>query len=678
MKRERKQTENFETVHTHASNFNKNGITLIALVVTIVVLLILAGISLNLVLGNNGIVTKANLAVVKQENATVAEAMQFKVNYYNMESIEDIKIALQNDGIMDANGIVDTYTLLEQKLKTGNGSNKKDVYVIEDGHLYYYDKNEEKTDLGNLWNLKTADLEETDPSLFEVDDKGNLLLKDYEDYYSHLSMAPKTWTLENLIIPKTVDGKEVKKISFAKGNTIRGWENIKTIVIPEGVTEIGDNAFFGCINLTTITIPSTVSSIGFGAFAYCSGLTSIIVDENNPFFDSRNNCNAIISKDGTGLISGCKNTTIPNSVTDICDYAFSGCTGLTNIKIGENITYIGRFAFAECSNVASIIVDENNQKYDSRDNCNAIIDKEYNWLITGCKNTIIPNGVTNIMESAFSRCIELKSITIPNTVTSIQEGAFANCLELENITLSDSITYIGEHVFSGCTRLNSITIPNSVTRIEKYAFSGCLELKDIIMSNNVTYIGDSAFEDCSKLANVIFPDSLSTICENAFYNCHSLLNIVIPKNVAEINIGAFAACTNLTNIMVDESNTIYDSRDNCNAIIEKAKNELIVGCQNTIIPNSITSIGTRAFWKCTQLTKMIVPESVTNIDWLAFEDCIGLTNITIPENVTSMRGDVFYGWTSNQTINCEAAAKPDGWDSSWNYGCNAQIKWNAK
>ena len=108
------------------------------------VLLILAGISLNLVLGNNGIVTKANLAVVKQENATVAEAMQFKVNYYNMESIEDIKTALQADRIIDADGQVDTYTLLEQKLKTGNGSNKKDVYVIENGHLYYYEKNEEK------------------------------------------------------------------------------------------------------------------------------------------------------------------------------------------------------------------------------------------------------------------------------------------------------------------------------------------------------------------------------------------------------------------------------------------------------------------------------------------------------------------------------------------------------
>ena len=216
---------------THTGNFNKNGITLIALVVTIVVLLILAGISLNLVIRNNGIVTKANLAVVKQENATVAEGLQFKVNYYNMESIEDIKTALQNDGIMDANGIVDTYTLLEQKLKTGNGSDNKDVYVIEDRHLYYYDKNGEQIDLGNLWDLKTAD-EEDVSDLFELDEEGTLWLKGCKYYYGYDYWDSRVWSIENLVIPKEIDGKAVKKKGFLRERSQDYWcKSMKTFTI---------------------------------------------------------------------------------------------------------------------------------------------------------------------------------------------------------------------------------------------------------------------------------------------------------------------------------------------------------------------------------------------------------------------------------------------------------------
>ena len=652
------------------------------------VLLILAGISLNLVLGNNGIVTKANLAVVKQENATVAEAMQFKVNYYNMESIEDIKTALQADRIIDADGQVDTYTLLEQKLKTGNGSNKKDVYVIENGHLYYYEKNEEKTDLGDLWNLKTANEEETDPDLFVVDDEGTLWLKVSGLYYSsNGSTAEKNWTIENLVIPKTVDGKEVKRILFASpiqtsfNKRISGWENLKTVVIPEGVTSIGSEAFMNCTNLTGIVIPDSITYIESEAFSGCSSLANFKIPNSvigigvdafkgTPYYENMPDGDVYLGKvyyEHRGTMQG-DTINIKEGTVGIGDKAFYNYSGLKDITLPSTIKNIGNSTFSGCSGLASINLP------------NAVIN--IGWeAFSGCgglTGITIPDSVTSIGLGAFSGCTGLTNIIIPNSVTGIEGDTFSGCTGLTTMTIQKNIKYIDSSAFSHCSNLKNITILGDIPGIEWGTFSGCSSLTTIALPESVVYIGDSAFEDCSKLANVIFPDSLSTICENAFYNCHSLLNIVIPKNVAEINIGAFAACTNLTNIMVDESNTIYDSRDNCNAIIEKAKNELIVGCQNTIIPNSITSIGTRAFWKCTQLTKMIVPESVTNIDWLAFEDCIGLTNITIPENVTSMRGDVFYGWTSNQTINCEAAAKPDGWDSSWNYGCNAQIKWNAK
>ena len=340
MKEKRKQTESYEASHT--VRFEKNGITLIALVVTIVILLILAGVSLNLVFRNNGIVTKANLAVVKQENATVAEGLQFKVTNYEMDSIEDIKTALQADRIIDADGQLNTYTLLEQKLKTGNGSNKRDVYVIEDGHLYYYDKNEEKTDLGDLWNLKTANEEETDSDLFVVDDYGTLWLKYNIDYYA----GKKSWTVENLVIPKTVDGKDVKCLLFAGWSTYRinGWNNLKKVTIPEGVVEIGEGAFEKCSKLTNMILPDSVTSISFKAFKDCTELTNI---------------------------------NIPSGVTGIRYEAFSGCTNLKSITIPASVVGMEKNIFSGWTSEQTINCEASEKPDNWSDNwnegCNATI-----------------------------------------------------------------------------------------------------------------------------------------------------------------------------------------------------------------------------------------------------------------------------------------------------------------
>lgn len=310
------------------------------------VLLILAGISLNLVLGNNGIVTKANLAVVKQENATVAEAMQFKVNYYNMESIEDIKTALQNDGIMDANGIVDTYTLLEQKLKTGNGSDNKDVYVIEDRHLYYYDKNGEQIDLGNLWDLKTAD-EEDVSDLFELDEEGTLWLKGCKYYYGYDYWDSRVWSIENLVIPKEIDGKAVKKIRFVRERAQDYcWTSLKTVTIPEGVKIIGECAFSGCVNLTKVTMPNTLTEIRDGAFYGCSKLSEISIPDNVHWIYS----NAF--SECTGLTK----ITLPSNIWRIENFAFSDCTKLTSITIPDSVTSIGNYVFKDCTGLTSITI----------------------------------------------------------------------------------------------------------------------------------------------------------------------------------------------------------------------------------------------------------------------------------------------------------------------------------
>ena len=336
------------------------------------------------------------------------------------------------------------------------------------------------------------------------------------------------------------------KVTY-EGSSYYDYSNEYTgnVVIPESVTyngttysvtSIGSYAFRGCRGLTSITIPNSVTSIGGGAFIDCTGLTSI---------------------------------EIPNSVTSIGMYAFSGCTGLTRIS-----------------------VESGNTIYDSRNNCNAIIETATNKLMAGCQNTIIPNSVTSIGDWAFEGCTSLTSIEIPNSVTSI-----------------------GYKAFSGCTGLTSIEIPNSVTSIRGSAFSGCTGLTSVVIGNSVT----------------------------------------------SIEGGAFQYCTGLTRISVESGNTIYDSRDNCNAIIETATNTLIIGCQNTVIPNSVTSIGGHAFYCCSGLTSIEIPNSVTSIEGDAFRGCTGLTSIEIPNSVTSIGDEAFSGCTGLTSIEIPNSVTSIGW-----------------
>ena len=236
--------------------------------------------------------------------------------------------------------------------------------------------------------------------------------------------------------------------------------------------------------MTSITIPNSVTSIGYEAFRRCTGLTSICVDEGNSVYDSRENCNAIIQTETNELIAGCQSTiipnsvkriensafegcngltsiTIPNSVTNIGSSAFEGCSGLTSITIPNSVTSIGFYVFRGCSGLTSICVDEGNTVYDSRENCNAIIETKTNKLIAGCQSTIIPNSVTSIGSYAFYDCSSLTSITIPNSVTSIGDDAFYGCSGLTSITISNSVTSIGYYAFYGCSNLSNFTINNS-------------------------------------------------------------------------------------------------------------------------------------------------------------------------------------------------------------------------
>ena len=228
-------------------------------------------------------------------------------------------------------------------------------------------------------------------------------------------------------------------------------------------------------------------------------------------------------------------------------------------------------------------------------------------------------SVTSIGELAFYWS-GITSVSIPNSVTSIGEQAFYLCESLTSITIPNSVTNISKKAFESCSGLTSVNIPNSLKWIEKGTFAGCKNLTSITIPNSVTLIGKEAFESCSGLTS-----------------------LTIPNSVTNIGDGAFRGCSGLTSITVEEGNSTFDSRDNCNAIIETSTNQLILGCQNTKIPNSVTSIGERAFYGCSGLTSLTIPNSVTSIGYDAFESCFNLTSVTIPNSVTSIKSFAFFG-----------------------------------
>ncbi|MBR5644656.1 MAG: leucine-rich repeat domain-containing protein [Salinivirgaceae bacterium] len=406
----------------------------------------------------------------------------------------------------------------------------------------------------------------------------------------------------DLVIPAEVENEGVKyAVTSIRNFAFAICISLTSVTIPNSVTIIGESAFRYCTGLTTVTIPNSVTSIGDNAFGLVKNIVYSGNAEGRPW--GALNVNAIPDENGfiysdaektnlTAYVGVEKEVIIPNTVTSIRNYAFAGCSSLTSIVIGDSVTRIGNWAFSDCRSLTSVT---------------------------------IPESVTSIGENAFHNCIGLTTVTIPNSVNYIDASAFYGCSGLTTMTIPNSVYHIDGRVFYGCSGLTSVTIPESVTSIGNEAFFDCNSLTSVTISNSVASIGEYAFSGCYSLASVTIPDSVTSIGYHAFY---LVKNIVYSGNAEGSPWGA------LTVNGIIDGDFVYSNA-------EKTKLTAYIGeGGDVVVPETVTSIGTDAFYNCSNITTITIPITVDSIGAYAFSGCTA-------------------------TINCMVEKRPKGWEWNW-------------
>lgn len=580
-------------------------------------------------------------------------------------------------------------------------------------------------------------------------------------------------------------------------------KSLSSFVFPKGLKEIGCCAFSNTA-LKSVSIPANVTNIDDNPFSGCNQLTSIVVAAGNPYYDSRNKCNAILKTDNDRLIAGCQTTVIPqgtkaidyqafyscknltsvnipSSVTDIIGEAFYDCENLQEVVISEGVENIGRQAFASCWGLKTVILPSTlvsisddtfwnisgmqciyikaleppaatksyltiesdailcvpegslekyrNASYWKEFKC--IVDSEpilfedenvediclenwdtdsngvltvaeaaavddlglvfYDKYITSFDELKYFTGLTEIPYNAFAYS-SIRSVTLPDNVRTIDDQAFYYCSLLERINIPDWVRTIGDKAFYGCrnlktidlncvlsigenafydTGITSLHLPGTVKYIYGSIAGHCSKLEEITVDgsdwfdsrdncNGIISAGNTLIQGCK---NTVIPNTVTSISCDAFKDCISLKTLRIPASVTYIgqcsddpfsdeqgNESPFWGCDSLVSIEVDTNNPVYDSRDNCNAIVDKRDNILLFGCQTTVVPGSVTGIGNGAFYQCRRLEYMSLPESVKSIGEEAFIKCYILKSVSIPSRVTEIGDRAFYGCYMNSVV----------------------------
>ncbi len=442
----------------------------------------------------------------------------------------------------------------------------------------------------------------------------------------------------DLVIPNTV-----RSVGIRAFRDCVGFDG--TLTLSENLETIGDLAFAGGYDVNVnytgkLTIPNSVEYIGMAAFQNCSSLTSLEFEEGSQITSLEQN----VFRNCSSLTG---NLQIPNSVTSIGDYAFSGCYNLTgDLLIPNTVTSVGVEAFWECRGFnGTLTLSENLEVISDR------VFGSYDGQMSFSGTLVIPSGVKSIGQAAFQNC--------------------ANILLLE-IEENSQLETIGDYAFTQCYSLGGdLLIPNTVTNIGDYAFNNTsINSLNFEENSELNYIGSSAFQYCYNLSgDLLIPNTVTSIGNYAFYFCSGLTSIEIPASLAYFGQDAITGCSNITSIIVEEGNSVYDSRNNCNAIIETGTNTLVAGCKETVIPNTVTSIGFAAFSGCLNLTSIEIPSSVSYIDSFGFYQCYELKSLyCYAENVPETGSSVFDGGVPSDMVVYVPAQSVDAYQAvfPWN------------
>ena len=635
-----------------------NGVTLIALAVTIIVMLILAGVTISTLTGNSGITTKASKAKTKSYLANIKEEYELYLSEKRMDDEYDLDTLYANDKTIRYEGNEVGTGIAEICSSIKKGDEKK--FEIIKGKIYYVSQDKNvipiAVELGfsiNPYEITDSGvLKSSSMNLYLVDNDGHLDLSEYEGKI-----------------------KTIEAGAFSKVEIESGINPLQSIVLPKGITTIGDDAFSYNTSLTSIKIPNTVTTIGKRAFRGCTNLTSIEIPDSVTYIGGHcfYDCNKLqkiklskkIQTINPYLLYGCSSLTeikIPEGVKSIGYAAFSSCSKLTTITLPASLTSLSGAAIAKLNRLTEIKIADGNNSFKFENGI--LLSKDgktmYMALLT-LTEINVPNGVVSIVGDTLSGSSATK-IILPDTVSSNLSGT----------------------VFNGMNKLSTIELSSTSKNLK------------LVDGNLYSYDGKRfiKYMGTSKIFTV--PEGVETLCPGCITKSMTTLNLPstlkvidgwsltgvsgvkllnIPASVTTMYTYSFSADTKLR---VAEGNSTYKSIDDV-LILNKAGTKVMMANRNATtynIPNTVTEIGKSAFYYCSKMTSITIPDSVTTIGAGAFEGCSSLTEITIPQSVTSIGYDAFVYCGKLMAINIKGEeGRISGGPWGAQYG-NRVINWN--
>lgn len=534
--------------------------------------------------------------------------------------------------------------------------------------------------MGGSW---VVDWSIDDEGLLTISGKGGIYDTSYawmfyQDEILSLRVEDGVTNLGDSFFKGLVNLKSVSmadSVTSAGSNLFDGCTSLETVALSENLAKLSSRMFYGCTSLKQISVPDSVTSMDPGVFSGCTALESIRLSENL----------AAVPVSAFSGLSSLKSITLPNSVQSIGQYAFDGCTSLESVTLSSGLTSLPSYLFSGLKNLKSLSIPTGV----------AQVGEKLCMDCTALKNVTLPSGLAVIPNYMFSGCTSLQSITLPGQLTTIENNAFHGCTALVSVRIPDSVSTIDEYAFDGCqslrtvtfgsglrsvgnrafayTDLRSVSMPGTVTSFGTSVFEHCTALASAVLPNGLTSVPSATFAYCSSLASVSWPDTVTRIGDRAFYGCTALTGVSFGSAVTEIGVrafyqtalAAFAPTGNIASIgdyafyQCPSLETVNLSGCSLTAVPEYAFS--YCGALHTLLlPDALESIGTYAFASCSSLKEVSFGSSLQEIGREAFLST-GLTGVQIPDSVETLGNGTFSGcqYLRSATLGSGLTSLPD-------------------